>query len=87
MRSVRVQNGQTPLRLRLGRNEIGQRLGFEQIEFTVEKRTAGEFAGFGVANIRKGGQAVQKRGDNSLAAMNLELSAILAGEAMRGREE
>ena len=51
------------------------------------ERSKPKNAGFGVANIRKGGQAVQKRGDNSLAAMNLELSAILAGEAMRGREE
>ena len=47
--AVELAQRLAPLRLGLGRDEIGDRLGLRQVELAVEKGAAGEFAGLGEA--------------------------------------
>jgi hypothetical protein len=73
------------LRLGLGRNEIGDGFGLQQIELAVQKRPAGELARFGKAQT----EAVERLHDSSehnAAAVYVKLGDILSGRAVRPRE-
>ena len=85
--AVGIQDGQTPLRFGLGRDQIGEGFCLDQIELAVEKGPAGELAGLGVTYARNAGQGVQQGGNDRLAAVDLKLGAVLAGEAVRRREK
>jgi hypothetical protein len=66
------------LSLGLGRGEIGDRLGLQQIELAVEEGAAGEFAGLGEAQPEPG-QRLHDGGEHGAAAVQVEFRNILAG--------
>ena len=73
------------LRLGLGRGEIGDRLGLQQIELAVEKGAAGEFAGLGEPQPEPG-EHLHDRGEHGAAAVQMEFRHILAGRTPRRRK-
>src|SRR5690606_15208167 len=64
-------------------HEVSQALGFGQIQFAVLEGAAGVFARLGDADAGLTQAGVYDRRDNGLAAMDLQLGDVLAGEAVR----
>jgi len=83
--AVQLTTRLTPLCFGLGLDEIGDRLGLQQIELAVVKRAAGELAGFGEAQTESAEHA-HDRGKYGAAAMQMKLGDILTGSAVRSRE-
>ena len=84
---IGIKHGHTTLRFGLGRYDIGEGFGFDQIELSVKKGPTGELAGLGKTNAWKPCQGVEQGGDNRLAAVDLKLGTVFAGEAPRRREK
>ena len=83
--AAELAQGLAALRLGLGRGEIGNRLGLQQVELAVEKGAAGEFAGLGEPRPEPG-ECLHDRSEHSSAAVQMELHDILAGRAPRPRK-
>jgi hypothetical protein len=71
--------------LGLGRREIGDSFGLEQIELAVEKGAAGKFAGFGDPQP-EAAEHLHNRGEHRATAVHMKLGDILTGGAARRRE-
>ncbi len=75
------------LALGLGVHQIGQALGFGQVELAVLEGAAGELARLGGRARRRLCKAsLDHRGDHRRPAMDVQFGHILAGEARRTRE-
>ena len=70
-----------------GIDEVGEAFDFNQIDAAVFEGPAREFTGFCKTGAGKCPQFVQHGRDNRLAAVDLQLDAILAGEGRRGGEK
>ena len=70
------------LSLGLGRGQVGDCLGLQQIELAVEEGAAGEFAGLGEPQS-KARQHLHDRSEHRTAAVQMEFRHILAGRAPR----
>src|SRR6516165_442980 len=73
------------LRLGLGRREIGDGFGLQQIKLAAEKRAAGELAGLGEPQT-KPAQYLHNSSEHGATAMQVKLGEILRGDAVRRRE-
>ena len=73
------------LRLGLGRSEIGDGFGLQQIELAVEKGPPGELAGLGEPQTETA-QYLHDGGEHGAAAMHMKLGDILPGGAARRRK-
>ena len=87
LRAFGILHGKAALRFGLGVDQIGQRLGLDQIELAVEKGAAREFARFGMADAIKAGDRLQHLAGDGAAAMDMEFGDVLAGKAVRTREK
>ena len=73
------------LSLGLGRGEIGDCLGLQQIELAVEEGAAGEFAGLREPQPEPG-ERLHDGSEHGAAAVQMEFRHILAGRTPRRRE-
>ena len=88
LRAFGILHRKAPLRLGLGIDQIGQRLGLDQIDLAVEKGAAREFAGFGMPDAVEAGDRLQHLGHDGAPAMDMEFGDILAGKAVGpGKED
>jgi len=69
----------------LGGDEVGDRLGPQQIELAVEKGAAGEFTRLGQPQPEPA-ERLHDGSEHGAAAMQMELGDILAGRAVRRRK-
>jgi hypothetical protein len=74
------------LRLRLGRDQVGEPFDRGPIHAAVFERAAGEFAGLGLAQAVELSQRRENRRDHGAAAVDLQLGRVLAGLAVRPGE-
>ena len=71
------------LRRRLGGDEVGQALHRREIEAAVLESAAGEFAGLGRTATLDACERLEHRGNDRMAAVQLQLGHVLAGLAVR----
>src|ERR1700730_5586584 len=83
--AVELAQRLTALRLGLGRGEIGDGFGLQQIELAVEKGPAGKLAGLREAESETG-QRPHDRGEHRATAVQMQLGDILPRSAVRPRE-
>ena len=86
IRPLSWRNACAALRRRFRRDQVGQSLGFGEIELAVFKRAAREFAGLGQATAVDAPSAASTGGDDRPAAVQLQLGHVFAGLAVRPRK-
>ena len=87
LQSTGAGNGKAPLSLRFRGDEIGERLGLDQIHLAVQERAPRELTRLGRTHLVEGRQQFGHRRNDGTPAMQMELDAIFAGETGRAGEK
>ncbi len=84
---MKLAQGLTALRRRLGVDQVGKTFDGGEIELAVLESAAGELAGFRRAQAFDARKRRERAGDHRAAAVQLKLGDILAGLARRRRKK